>query len=483
MFRVGRADEALIEGGLSHLVEHLALSSFDAHVKFAHNGFVEGARTTFFATGEPAEVAGFLQAVCESLGDLPLDRLDHEARVLRTEAANRNIGVVESMLWYRYGARGWGTLQLPEFALEVPDKTIVEAWTADNFTAGNAVVSFSGPIPRGLRLPLRSGPRRVAPVATPIEEVTLPAWLPGPSGGVGVTFTTARQAWFGPILSMIERRLQQRLRHDHGISYSVTSGAMPLNAEVSHSILVATGLDEHAGEIASAISDELHQMAAEGISAAEVEHLLDAFDRAQRDPEGIFSWLDAVAAGDLVGFDVQERAALREELRTMTAAASAEVIQSALTSALMRLPPGVDGSGKWLSEYPGWSTSAVEGKRYRNIADPFPWQRRHNVLIVGDEGVSVVSPAGKAVTVRYRDAAGLVVRSDNHFVLYGLDGFTLLLAERDWVAGDKALREIWERMPADLVMDLSEPSWGWKPLTPKGVRRAPQSSDRPSHSP
>jgi predicted Zn-dependent peptidase len=48
-FRVGRSDETLATGGLSHLVEHLALPT-DRRRSVDFNGSVDGIETAFGAT-------------------------------------------------------------------------------------------------------------------------------------------------------------------------------------------------------------------------------------------------------------------------------------------------------------------------------------------------------------------------------------------------------------------------------------------------
>ena len=75
MFRVGRADETLRTSGLTHLVEHLALSKFERG-PYEYNGRVEVALTAFWASGEPDEVLRYLTEVAHELSDLPLERLD-----------------------------------------------------------------------------------------------------------------------------------------------------------------------------------------------------------------------------------------------------------------------------------------------------------------------------------------------------------------------------------------------------------------------
>ena len=86
MFRTGRSDEPLGSCGISHLIEHLALFALGNPVH-AYNGFVDLTRTVFYASGTRDEVAALLRDVCAALAGLPLDRLQDERRVLKTELA------------------------------------------------------------------------------------------------------------------------------------------------------------------------------------------------------------------------------------------------------------------------------------------------------------------------------------------------------------------------------------------------------------
>ena len=49
-FRVGRTDEPLPQAGISHIVEHLALSRLGMQ-EYDHNGFVDATRTVFHSVG------------------------------------------------------------------------------------------------------------------------------------------------------------------------------------------------------------------------------------------------------------------------------------------------------------------------------------------------------------------------------------------------------------------------------------------------
>jgi zinc protease len=84
MFRVGSADEQLAHRGLTHLTEHLAMPPHRRH-HFECNATVEEARTVFWAHGSEDEVSTFLAATCAQLSSPPLDRLEAERGILRTE--------------------------------------------------------------------------------------------------------------------------------------------------------------------------------------------------------------------------------------------------------------------------------------------------------------------------------------------------------------------------------------------------------------
>ena len=69
MFRVGRADETLATGGITHLVEHLALHRHGV-TDYHYNGMTGVTTTNFITQGTPEAVVAFLNGVCAGLRDL-----------------------------------------------------------------------------------------------------------------------------------------------------------------------------------------------------------------------------------------------------------------------------------------------------------------------------------------------------------------------------------------------------------------------------
>ena len=154
VFRVGAADETLARRGITHLLEHLALATI-GQADYHYNGATEPIFTYFHNQGSEAHVAAFLTGVCESLQNLPMQRLETEKEILRTEQSSRGTGVLDGMPLWRHGARDFGLVSYPEFGLHMIGPDDLREWAARYFTRENAVLWIVGDrVPEGLRLPL-----------------------------------------------------------------------------------------------------------------------------------------------------------------------------------------------------------------------------------------------------------------------------------------------------------------------------------------
>ena len=187
VFRVGRFDEALPVAGITHLIEHLTLSTRHK-ASYQFNAEVSGRFTAFvMESADPADTADFITAVCQGLTADHRHGLEQEKRILRTEAASRGgAGAVGTCLNERYGATGPGLAAYPEYGLHRLGWAEIEAWRRRWFVAGNAVLCVSGVIPPGLRVELPAGP---APAMAPLRPLglPLPGFVLGGRGGIGLS--------------------------------------------------------------------------------------------------------------------------------------------------------------------------------------------------------------------------------------------------------------------------------------------------------
>jgi hypothetical protein len=229
VFRAGRADEDVPQGGITHLVEHLAMTGAEDGPYDDCNAFVDLAVTAFGVRGEPAEVAAFVNRVTATLSDLPVDQVVTSRRVLRVEAAGEGGGVDGSLLAARYGLRGLGRAGGRELGLGWLGPEQVAAYAARYFTAGNAVLWFSGQPPAGLEPVLPPGRRQPPPAAVPLP-LRLPACIRDDSGedddeaGAALSLLAPWAPVTGVGLEVLGRRAFKRLRVDLGASYEVGAG-------------------------------------------------------------------------------------------------------------------------------------------------------------------------------------------------------------------------------------------------------------------
>jgi predicted Zn-dependent peptidase len=156
VFGIGRRDEDFVRGGITHLVEHLAMRAV-GRTTIEANASVDLTATEFTASGPPDRVAAFLRAVCLALADLPTEQLAVEADVLRAEGGTVAPPPVAVLLGELYGTAGAGLASAREPALRSLDAAAVREWARRHFVRGNAALWLSGPMPQGLELPSPRG--------------------------------------------------------------------------------------------------------------------------------------------------------------------------------------------------------------------------------------------------------------------------------------------------------------------------------------
>lgn len=453
-FRTGRADETLVTSGITHLVEHLALYSFGPRQPFEINGMVRGLDTLFWAAGRPDEVADFLRRVAASLRDLPLARLKDEARVLRTEAAGRIKGPPLDFLWMRFGATGHGLGFLPELGLAALEEESVREWAAERFTAGNAVLWFTGPPPKGLKLGLPPGPRIPPPPLTPVPGVRYPAWAHGNPGIIGASFVRPRGDWLSVPLQMAGLRLAEQLRYQRGLTYDMAIAYEPVTSDTSHSAVWTSSLPEHTPAVRDAVVEVLEALARDGATEEELGHAREQLRRAQDDVEAVDAAIMNAAVNELLGYPNRDPEGLRAELAAIDGPEIARRMTAALDEALLLVPPGCALAARRFQPYPEWSAEIVHGRTFRSTSAPFPWSKGPR-LVVGTEGVSFVGPEHQAVTVSYAACAAAVHRNGD-LDLYGEDGFRVRVHPPEWRGGPEAVRELLDRLPPGRVIRIPE---------------------------
>jgi hypothetical protein len=447
VFGVGRRDETFVQGGMTHLVEHLAMRAV-GRTTIDVNASVDLSATEFIASGPPDRVAAFLAAVCAALADLPTDDLAVEAAVLRAEGGTVLAPAVALLLGELYGTRGAGLAAAREPALRAIGAEDVRNWTRRFFTRGNAALWLTGPVPEGLRLPLRDGP---APDRAPQPRLApaTPAWGSVPiDQRVTLGAEVAPHPALNATLGLLRARAEEELRHRRGTAYSVEAEKIGIDASTRVAVVTTDVRPGQEAFAAQVLWRELHRLADVGPAPAELEHERAEVEMHVDDPRAHLEQARATAFAAVTGIAAATAAELRRDAAGLTVDAVRQVAGALRGAALVLVPEETELQVPGLGRLPQWSAGIVTGR-------VFPRRRLRGVpkearLLVGDEGASLVLGEDRRITVRWSDAVGLVRQGPGEWQLVGSDGFTLPLSEDDWRDGAEAVALARAAVPQEL---------------------------------
>ncbi|MFN3215194.1 MAG: insulinase family protein [Acidimicrobiales bacterium] len=445
-FGVGRRDETFVTGGITHLVEHLAMSAL-APSHLDRNASVDDGVTRFTATGKPEAVGQFLSEVASVLADLPTDRLALEASILEVEGPGLVDPTTAVSLARRYGARGVGLVGFVDAAVGAISAADVRAHAARYFVADNAVAWFTGPPPEGLTLPLPRGELNL-----PVRPESM-----GPSGpgvvvldqpGVGLSFEAPESEAVLTGCRILLSRLTEELRTRRGLSYHLGLWTSRLDLDHWHVSITADCRPGDAVTVAAEMYDGLRRLAESGPTDDELAHDLDGMRSVFDDPRSAADELD-MAAGRMLqrGQPLTHDELLAEHL-DLTGETVAAALKAVLDDVVVAVPVDTDPSGVPLPVLEPPRAAPADGQTFarRLTGSKAPFGAR---LVVGGDGVSLrMGP--ETITVRYGDLVGCG-RAPGAALLVAADGTSLVVHESDWRKGSAALASIDAAVPASLV--------------------------------
>jgi zinc protease len=461
-FRVGEADESLVDHGITHLAEHLALTTLGMPT-FQINGAVEDARTCFDVSGSPEEVVAFLAQIASAVHLLPAERLAAEKALLRTEAASRGTWL-DDLDRIRFGPRGFGLRGCREFGLEWLTENELHGWTSQRFTSANAVLWLSGPPPAGLRLALPSGARLPPPTPEP-RRFGGPAWFGIGDSGMALT-ALGEPGWpLGAAGRWLQRSLFARLRMQEGVAYKIALDYRPLSHDLAEIVALVDGLPEAAAEAAEGLLDVLADIAASPMPEGE----LDAWKRESvgslDEVTSTLALLDRTARRDLFGQaddgDDHEEAIGRVEPAEVQAALS-----TALETVLLRVPTGVRvGVPHWAPVPTVSDFSISEGDAFA----PARHRPEGSRLIVGPDGIMIEPKPGVRRTVRWDRCEAVLSWPDGRRDIVGSDDVVISVHPHDWQDGEALVRAIDARTPPRYRLPMQGPGRVTPPKPLRGL--------------
>ena len=445
VFRIGLADFALVELGWLHLLEHLALHGRGS-VRCSVNGSVDLLTTTFDVAAEPEDASAFLAQVCDWLSNPDLSNLEHEADVLRAEAATRAKSVTARHLLWRYGANGPGVAGFDEFGLYRVDGQALRDAAARVFVRGNAMLAMNVAPPDGMRLGLPDG-ERLPPRPAESCEQACPAAFRDRIGGIAFSGVVPRSTAATLLTATLARELQTTIRDDAGSGYSAWSNYEVVDSDRAVVLAGSDVLKDRRGGIVMNAQLLVRRLADTGgdpkdladQTATLVRHLLDADVQGQ-------PW--SCVRGELLNgtpFDLDE---FQDEIVSTTVDDIAAAAQAFADSMLV----GVDDKTPYgtlpLLDAPT-ERAAPSGRRFKHHDAPL----NTGTLTVGPEGAAAFVRRGY-LTRRFDDLAAVMAYPDGARCLVGRDGYQLQVEPTVWRAGAEAVTAIDDCIDARIYVPM-----------------------------
>ncbi|WP_347350681.1 insulinase family protein [Intrasporangium sp.] len=437
VFGVGARHETFRTAGVTHLIEHLAMGALPKS-PVDSNAEVRLDTTIFHATGRPELVVDFIHRVCAALSDLPVDRLDREAGVLRAEGATAVHPAVAVSLVNRYGVTAQGLAGAVGPGPDQISRDMVVAHAARFFTRGNAVLVLTGPPPEGLHVSLPDGPRAGFPVAPPLD-LPLPAYLVGSSPFAALTGVTPLDV--GPALgAILTERVTDELRHKEGVAYDIGSAGERIDYEHGLLAVWSDGHEDKMDLVARTMWETLGRLAADGPTAEELAHTRAVLHEGLDDPRSVPDWLLAQAARMLRGEPPRTRAAQRQLIDGASPEAIREAAAAVRDGAILLLPegdydiPGVPSLDE--HEYPSDSLRGEHTYRRRTLSR----SPRDLEIRVGESGFSITA-SGRTGSATWDGIVGVASAEGMRGVVTA-DGRSFPVIAKSLRDGDRLLERI-----------------------------------------
>ncbi len=416
VFGVGWAHESLPTSGITHLIEHLALS--DTDLADRHTNGSTGTNFTHFHTmGTPDKVADFIEQTAAALRNLPMDRMAAEIALIRTEETHQTKYDEDAAI--RYGAASYGLTYYKQLGLYRLTHDDLRAYVERYFTAGNAVAYMTSPPPRPLQLNLPPGGRASEPSTRAI--VHLPLGVMGPAGEARLTAVVPRSDAAHVFVNAAHRVLLTMMRGTTGLSYATGATYTPWDSASARISLYADSLPELNDSMSSLFLNVLRRLRDEPLANDVLQAVREDISNSAAEPGSVTDYLlnSAIAFMERRPIHTPEEskaaqlAVTPRQLREVTIQlwSSAIVIANTMPQAFTSL--GLHG------QTPRRAVGDVDQPVIREFTLAPPGDQRIRLRVTAD-GVTQLEP-DEAATVRFAKAAALLTWPDGGRRLIGLD--------------------------------------------------------------
>ena len=453
-FGVGMRDEPAVLAGITHLAEHLLLRMVQPQTVL-HGGTTSSESVEFWASGEPEDVAAFLNAIAAAVcrfQDVSGEDIALEKAVIQAEDPNKFRAVSSGLYGYRFGAADLGNAHFGAPATQSLGRSELLSWARQWFVAENAALTFTGEVPAALDVSLPPGAIPERSVALPL--ITGPTLVVSRKDGVALSLLVS-DADAGMLAEALRHELLDRLRHQRGLIYSVVDFQAPMDADTVQLDLI---LDPTSSNILAAFdagTAALHDIARTGFSVEALDYARKARASDLEYGRSVPDWhLDRLAVRGLRGWNSPglKAASLHTESTT------ADSLAASLAASMESLMVAVAGYAK-----PRRKHAAAQGldfERFRIWRDTAPavpnghsaWQAKDSEAVLWLTPDRLLKRSGKKTkAIELADIALAGDRSCGCVCLLDRYGRSLDLDVTEWKKSKELRKALLAAVPEETV--------------------------------
>ncbi|MFC7848647.1 hypothetical protein ACFUTU_09245 [Arthrobacter sp. NPDC057388] len=466
IFGVGMRDEPPMLAGITHLVEHVLLRLVQP-VTVLHGGTVTTDSLQLYAVGKPDDVAGFLNAIADAVStfqELPDEVIALEKSVLEAEDPHKFSNVSSGLLTYRYGTSGVGAAQFGAPATTGLTKAELIEWACRWLTAGNAALTFTGPVPSALGIRLPAG----GPVSHHQDPplITTPTLIKSRKQGVALSLLVSSQD-ADLLCEALRYELLTRLRHAAGIIYSVENFTTAIDNDQSQLDLILDPVRQKTIPALKEGINTLRGLVDAGFSENAVQSARHALTAELGWDEYVpQDHLDQLAIDALLGRSSRDRQELLDRATAIGSAELTKILRTSIGTLIVAFDDSVKLSkadagslGLAMDRYEIWQRT----KEPKNRQSPVEGQPENTWRHKSSPTTLVLTPthlmsqnSGKTKTISLADVAVVGDRSCGCISLMDQRGRSSDLNMDEWKAGKKLRKQLLDAFPPEIIRPFPE---------------------------
>jgi hypothetical protein len=320
---------------------------------------------------------------------------------------------------------GW-----PEHGLHSIEPDQVSEWAGTWFTAQNAVLWLSVPIPARLSL-------RELPQGDRFERIAPPPAIPPARSFVTADTRTvslsviSNQLWgIVPAMTIARQRAFDKLRSQAAVSYSIEFSSTRITGGQTLAYLAADGSPNDCQQIFDGLVSVVQQLSESGPTTDELANLKYMRDQLVDHPFSTLDYLDSSAERRALGLPTPTPEEVLAKLDAQTPDNLRQDLESVLDTILAITPNELGEHVPGWSRYASWSAQRLSGKEFSPIGS-----REKGTMVVGAEGISWHLEEDRNRTIRWDEAVACLAWDNGLRKVIGPTGTTVIVAPWNWQGG------------------------------------------------